>query len=256
MNDVISSLALVDANQIFFHESHEKVRLDRLIESITNDGFLSHPPIALKLKDENYLLLDGAHRLMALTSMGYKRMVIQVIDEKDVALKAWKHLLPIGEWWTTLLDHPDLIWEEKPLHDQWVARILLENKQQYYLFSTRSTENILDRLEVWHFIVGLYRHQFNGYRIPCDAMNQPQEGEVLISYPQLSLDDLKQVVDGEQLIPAGVSRCIVEGRLLNLRIPLDILRHDTFSKHDWELLRQKWSNSLRFYTEPVYICEG
>ncbi|MDQ0416189.1 hypothetical protein J2Z48_000347 [Croceifilum oryzae] len=256
MNSVISSLALVPAEQIYFHESHENERLEKICKSITEEGYLSNPPIAMKLSDDKYLLLDGAHRLMALKALDCKRIVVQLVEEKDVFLSAWNHLLPQDSWWEELQQCPYIQWATEPLDHKWLAHVVLPGGETYYLYSTNHSEDMLDQLTAWHHIVGLYQHRCHVRRIPNGSHIEPKHGEIFICYPQYTLAGLKRVVEFNRLMPAGITRCIVEGRLLNLRIPLEILQSNQLPVEQWQTLRNKWMNSLRFYTEPVYVCEA
>lgn len=53
-----------------------------------------------------------------------------------------------------------------------------------------------------------------------------------------------------------MTRVRVRGRLLNLRIPLRLLRAPSFDDAVWDRLCARWSRALRFYAEPVYLFEA
>lgn len=56
-------------------------------------------------------------------------------------------------------------------------------------------------------------------------------------------------------MPAGVTRFIIDNRLLNLGIPLSLLLDKEFNDKLWDKLIHQWNKSLRLYTTPVYVCE-
>lgn len=56
-------------------------------------------------------------------------------------------------------------------------------------------------------------------------------------------------------MPAGVTRYMVNGGLLNLQIPLKLLLESQFVQEEWDQYREQWADSLRLYSEPVYLCE-
>lgn len=61
-------------------------------------------------------------------------------------------------------------------------------------------------------------------------------------------------MEAGRVLPAGVTRFQINGRLLNLKIPLHLLHRDS-DVSEWERLRHVWRRSLRLYTEQVYLCE-
>ncbi|SDW04148.1 ParB-like nuclease domain-containing protein [Marininema mesophilum] len=255
-NDVLTTLTLLSAEKLLFHETHEKERLDRVCRSIMEEGVIHHPALALKLPSGNYLLLDGAHRVMAMKELGCKGLAVQVVEEQQVRLRAWNHLLPMGEWWEALGCDPHITWSDTRMDGRLLAHVTEATGREYFLYPRDTDENLFTHLTAWHRIVSKYQHGCIVQRVADGGTTQFREGEVLFSYPDYTLEELKWVVENDRLMPAGVTRTIVQGRLLNLRISLDLLQEERFDQHRWEELLQGWSRSLRLYTEPVYICEG
>jgi len=257
MSTVISSLNLLDPKQVCFHESHEHMRLEKICRMIEQEGELRNPPIVSKMSNGNYLLLDGAHRMKAMMELGCKRVAVQIVQDDQVQLNAWNHMLPAGEWIDVLRKDPLIFWSDEPLQQsRMLARITDASGQEQFLYSHEGDENVLSHLETWHRIVGLYQHEYHVRRHQDDVVVMPEPNEWLLSYPAYALEELKRVVEAERLMPAGVTRCVVKGRLLNLRIPLELLRTEEYAQDQWESLRNQWSKSLRFYTEPVYMYES
>ncbi|MHA4262419.1 ParB N-terminal domain-containing protein (plasmid) [Bacillus cereus] len=257
MGNIISSLDLLHPNQIYFHESYESKRLEKICRVIENEGVLRNPPLVSELKDGSYLLLDGAHRMMAMIELGCKRIAVQVVPDEKVQLHAWNHILPTGEWLDSLKKNPMIIWADKPLENKrLLVKVTEANGQEYFLYPNDLSNNLFPHLDAWHSIVNLYQHDYNVCRHANDSTVCPSSGEVLMSYPEYSLVELRKVVEAKLLMPAGVTRTKISGRLLNLRIPLHVLRTETYPAAEWESLCDDWSKYLRHYNEPIYVYDA
>jgi hypothetical protein len=70
----------LEKNAHFF----EKDKLDKLVQNVAHDGFLSQLPFGMKRKsDDKYLILSGNHRLKAAIKANLTYILILYIDEVD-----------------------------------------------------------------------------------------------------------------------------------------------------------------------------
>lgn len=257
MSNIVTSVDLLHPKQIYFHESHENKRLEKICHTIEKEGVLRNPPMVSELSNGNYLLLDGAHRMMAMIKLGCKRVPVQIVPDKKVQIRAWNHILPSGEWLHTLKKEQKILWSSNPIPGkQLLVHIVDEDKREHFLYSKEIISNLFTHLEIWHYIVSLYQNDYRVCRHSNDSTVFPNVGEVLVEFPEYSLNELKSVVTNNCLMPAGVTRTIISGRLLNLRIPLHLLLTEIYPAAEWEALCYNWSHSLRMYDEPIYVYEG
>lgn len=82
----------------------------------------------------------------------------------------------------------------------------------------------------------------------------------LFVFPQFAPDIVLQVAARGRLLPAGITRFIIPGRVLRLSAPLDVLAANTpmTAKADWldRLVEEKLANrGLRYYEEPVVLLD-
>lgn len=257
MHDVLTGLQVIDIDKICLHETHECMRLDKTCQAILEEGVLRNPPLAAKMRDGRYLILDGAHRTCSLRKIGCLRSVVQVVEEGQFMLSAWNHLVTAGDWLQELAAHPMLLLTEEPLAAaEPVAIILDSNGKSLHVYPSQDLEEPQSRLEAWHRVVAAYSSDQAVQRIAQGDLQLPPEGSALIRYPVATLDELDRIVSSGQVMPAGVTRCIVQGRLLNLRVPLSLLNTPEFAEQEWQQLCARWSHSLRLYSEAVYLCEA
>ncbi|MFC4766592.1 ParB N-terminal domain-containing protein [Effusibacillus consociatus] len=254
MVDVSSKLQLVDIDQICLHEAHEPSRLVDTCEAIEEEGVLRHPPLAVLMRDGRYLILDGAHRTCALQNLGCRRIPVQVVEQDEFLLEAWVHLVPIGPWLGQLRDDSSLNWVTHISNGWPIAQLVEQDGQTYFLHPKGSEDDAFVRLDAWHRVVEAYSKEYPVQRMPESSNPPPEAGKVILRYPACSLSELEELVMAGRVLPAGVTRFVVSGRLLNLRIPLHLLT-DPLSPGEWERLCARWSESLRLYSEAVYYCE-
>ncbi len=119
----------------------------------------------------------------------------------------------------------------------------------------KEKENLFALLDSWHRIVSSYNRDYYVQRLPKESCLRPNEDQVLLRHPTYTIQELQEVVSKHQTVPAGVTRFIVPGRLLNLRIPLDFLTSPMMNLAKWQQLCNGWSEKLRHYSENVYLCE-
>lgn len=253
MNDVLDSLELLDINQLCLHEEHEPLRIIRTSQAIKDNGYLLHPILATHMDDGRYLVLDGVHRTGALRLLGANKVPVQVVNEMDFSMEAWSHLVTEGDWVNCLLNDGALQWSEKETGHPAFAQIIDATGRRMILYVNRIQD---DFLFVWHKIVSSYSKTNEVSRIPQGSCIVPDKGMVLIAFSAFVLEELKSIVQKGQVLPAGVTRFQVNGRLLNLKIPLHFLTCQESRDQEWIRQFERWRKSLRLYTEQVYLCES
>lgn len=255
--NVLSSLQVIETERICLHEEHESTRLSETCAALCEDGVLRHPPLAKRMEDGRYLILDGAHRTAALRQIGCRWIPVQVVDRGDFQLEAWDHIVPMGTWVYGLLNDSSLCWETERKESGNVAELIYSNGKRLFLYPRENPNELYEKLKAWHRIVGAYSSKYAVRRIAQgSSVPLPDEGTVCLRYPVYTIDEIENIVASGQVMPAGVTRFLVSGRLLNLRIPISLLNNSTFDQQEWENYRQMWEGSLRLYAEAVYLCEN
>ncbi|MFC0273643.1 hypothetical protein ACFFIX_19820 [Metabacillus herbersteinensis] len=113
-----------------------------------------------------------------------------------------------------------------------------------------------EKIDTWCKMVESYSQWYSVKRLPNGECVHPEEGFVLLRYPAYTLNDLKSRVLNGKTFPAGVTRFLINGRLLNLSIPLDLLISENLNETEWYQLLERLQNKIRFYSESIYLCEA
>jgi hypothetical protein len=82
----------------------------------------------------------------------------------------------------------------------------------------------------------------------------------LVVYPKYTVAQILEIAQAGQIVPAGITRFIIPGRVLRVNVDLDYLKADLPLSEKNEWLRQfvidkLKTNIARYYAEPVYLLD-
>jgi phosphoglycerate dehydrogenase-like enzyme len=268
------AIRFVVLDQVVPHEAHDSQRVAKLASRIEADGRLSNPPVVVEW-GKHYVVLDGATRVQALKQMGYQHVVVQVVSSNDAHLQAntWNHVISgesIAELLRVLHDvsglqiietAPEYL-QDKMKNERALASLFTADKRGYLLQSAAHDSD--SWLAVLNEIVARYIAWGAVDRTLVTDMTalkaQFPKAVALAAFPQFNLEQVLHLATEHKVVPAGITRFIIPGRVLRLHVPLDILRSDETldSKNDWLdlLIQEKLVNRrLRYYQEPVILLD-
>lgn len=272
-------LEVVPIDQIVPHEHIDLKRVSRLVERLEDDGRLVNPPVTTYWK-ERYVILDGATRYSALRQLGYANGIVQVVDKNQAGfqLHTWYHAISVeqqtgkapsfDELVNTLQKVPGL--SLKPINaDEAQGALLRPNSLCYFI--AREGRMLLaeikpgaSKLAVLNGIVDTYNAWGVVERTLLTDIDRliaqfPQLVAVAV-YPQFNPEDVFDAAAEGNLLPAGLTRFVIPGRILRLNADLTRLKRDEplAEKRAWfnEFLIGKLSRSrFRAYQEPVILLD-
>jgi hypothetical protein len=82
----------------------------------------------------------------------------------------------------------------------------------------------------------------------------------LVVFPKYTVDQVLQIAKAGNLLPAGITRFVIPGRVLRLNLDLSFLKSEDPlpEKNAWltKFVIEKQANStVRYYAEPVYLLD-
>lgn len=266
-------LRFVPLEKLLLHEEDDPYRVQRIVNSITRDGFLRNPPIVTEYQSR-YIVLDGATRVSALRSMGFRDVLVQIVDydQETVNLSVWNHVivgLPPDKLLADLADIEGFTIQRmddttalQRLNDRDIeACIVMRNGSQ---FAVLCEGNICIKADLLCELVSVYRgkaevHRTATINVPLLIREYPSLSAV-IAFPVFSPSDVVEVALNGSKIPMGVTRHLIPGRALGLNIPLEkfTVSSSLEEKNDWldENIRQRLkANKIRLYQEPVFVFD-
>lgn len=271
-------LEIVPIDQVVPHEFIDMKRVARLMERLEEDGRLVNPPVTTYWKGR-YIILDGATRYSALQSLHYPYAIVQVVDKDQAGfqLHTWYHAISADEknnpgtfeHLLTLLNEIDGLILRPIQPDEAQNSLLLPNSLCYFIdpggrLLLAETRSDAPKLQVMNAIVDTYNAWGGVERTLLTDIERllaqfPKLVTVAI-YPQFQPEDVFDAAADGNLLPAGLTRFVIPGRILRLNADLGRLKLDEplSEKRAWfnEFLSGKLSRSrLRVYQEPVVLLD-
>lgn len=272
-------LEIVPVDLIVPHEHIDQKRVSRLMERLEDDGRLVNPPVTTYWKGR-YVILDGATRYSSLQRLGYPYAIVQVVDQAQAGfqLHTWYHAIsaesdrPEGSTFAALeaqlREIEGLILRPLAADE---SRVALERPASLCYFLNRDGHLFLAetapgaaRLAVMNRIVDVYNAWGNVERTLLTDIDRllaqfPHLVAVAV-FPQFMPADVFDAAAEGNLLPAGLTRFVIPGRILRLNADLARLKRDEslVEKRAWfnEFLAGKLSRSrLRYYQEPVVLLD-
>ena len=250
----LDGLQLVELGRLILHEAHDDERLDRVRARIEAEG-IQRDPIIVSSFGEDFLVLDGAHRVHALEGLGSRLALVQVV-EPPASAESWSHL--VGEAGIEgLRDAEGVEISEGEPRDGWLAEVETAGGTR---FSLRSRDRGLPaEVRVLWEMQETYPREGEIRRVGSDEPVGLAGAEAIVRYRTFTPEELVEVVRCGAVLPAGITRFRVEERVLGVRFPLRTLRSEDAAAANADLrgfVEERWrENRIRRYSEPVVLFE-
>ena len=257
-------LRIVLTENVLPHEEHDFQRSIPLIEQIQKASVFTNPPVVAEIEPDKYVLLDGANRCHTLAHLGYKHILVQVVEYRSefVILDVWKHI--VSGWdiaslmqqveqlkTITIIDHYD---------PEALLYILTPANQTFSIYADGTT--IQEKNSILRQVVKIYQTQANLYRTPLSdphlIWQMYPDAVALVIFPNYSPQDIMDSTTQEAYLPPGVSRHVIHGRALNINYSLASLLNEEISLEEKNNRLQTWlqqklqNRDIRYYAESVY----
>ena len=270
------NLEIVPIELVVPHEHIDQKRVTRLMERLEVDGRLVNPPVTTYWRGR-YVVLDGATRSGALQRLGYPYAIVQVVDETQTGfqLHTWYHAISAESDETSFAALEAKLRAIAGLRLRPIAleeaRQALEQPQALCYFLTRDDRLLLAELEpgaprlvVMNALVDSYTTWGSVERtLLTDSERLLAQFPHLVAvavFPQFEPAEVFDAAADGDLLPAGLTRFVIPGRILRLNADLQRLKRDEplAEKRAWfnDFLGGKLSRSrLRYYQEPVVLLD-
>lgn len=258
------------------HEYNDVQRTAPLAQRLEAEGILKNPPIVAPIGDGDprFMVLDGANRTTALSSLGYPHVLAQVVryEEPVVTLTTWHHLISgiDGYEFTQALSSVEGV-DLLPL-DHLRARAALARREcLMYILHTDGkvyaarpkTPGLFvhEQNQLLNSLVDTYKDRGRLHRAMTDDLNEarrlyPDLAGVVV-FPKYDAFEILALARDGELLPAGLTRHLIQGRILRVNYPLsDLKTNESLEMKNARL--QEWvqrkmaSKEVRFYGETTY----
>lgn len=255
MIETLKNLKLVDIGCLLLHESQDKARLMRLAQRVEDEG-VQRNPVIVAPHEGSYIVLDGAHRVSALSARGYCFVLVQVV-EFPVNIKSWGHLLEDTDLRRVLPLIEGIEVLQEPPEAGLLAEVEFPGGDRLWVRS--KAEGLFSVCEALKNLQQAYPEGVVVHRVDPERPIRLSEGEALLRYRRFTLQEMVEIVGAGEVLPAGITRFIIPERVLNVRLPLSYLRQGELEVRSQELktlVRELWDqNRIRYYDEPILLFE-
>ncbi len=247
----LDSLALVALDDLVLHEQIEPARGARLKQEIARSEVLADPIVVTATGSGRWLVLDGAHRTVALRELGLRAAVVQVmaLSPTGARLDSWSHdlprdAIPVG------LDGPGPIGgaalvatvERIDGTGRWSDPIAVTGPSEpgSRAMVTTAVARRYAALPYVRAVPGSPAHPGSGARV---------------TWTPWSAADLVHLVEAGITLPPGTTRFVLPGRVLGVRVGLSMLVAEPADVPPG-VIEGLRGQAVRTYTELVHVVEA
>lgn len=270
-------LKVVPIEKILVHEEMDMDRVEPLVKKIKAEGRLANPIIVANLDNGKYLQLDGMNRLQAFKKLGYKTILVQIVDYNDqenVDLSTWTHLFNVDKkkFIQAVKQIPGIVCKRgtvenvghRYIREKGLGRLctICAKDNSVYLIFTNG--DLMDKIAKLNEIVKLYdtkivRDVLLPYLNTGDIQvlfdHNPQTNMMLV-FPTITRHQVVKVVEKGGLLPTGLTRHIIRGRCLNVNMDLAIFNPKYSLKKQNQLAKNSMENKIhKIFEEKIVYFE-
>jgi len=222
-------VAITDVKELHPHEEVIPEEVNRLAQSIHQEGTLHHP---IMVDKESLTVLDGMHRLAAVESLGCKRMLVCLIDYANpaVVVNVWyrcfrdKRFCNLAETLATRLrlrqDARDLEGIRRGLQARSIRLALLADKY-FTVDQNKPIEEIFNMIKEIERESGMQV----SYETEIEAIDKLCAGRVngVVAFSPISKEEVVDSALKGYLFPCKTTRHFIPSRPLGVDVPLRTL---------------------------------
>jgi hypothetical protein len=270
------TLRIVPIHSLVEHEYNDIQRTLPLAKRLEAEGLLKNPPIVAQLEDEQrYVVLDGANRTTALAQLHYEHCLVQVVEYEppQVTLSTWHHLvtgIDLESFTQEIANVNDI-----DLHQSDLLRARAELAQRELIaYIIRSDNKVLavsshrrrihDKNTVLNAMVDTYKEKGGLHRAVADSMDEARSlfanVTALVIFPNYEASEVMILARDGELLPTGLTRHLIQGRVLRVNYPLSELKsNESLDQKNAKL--QEWAQKknvtkeVRLYAEATYLFD-
>lgn len=255
MIPALNELRIVELSRLILHEAHDAARLARTREDLGDEG-LQRNPVIVAPYGELYLVLDGAHRVCALQELGCRFALVQIVELPERA-GSWGHLLDAAGLEERICSLKSVQVLEALPDEGCLAEARFYGGKK--LFIKAHEGGLVPAVRALRALQAAYPEGDVVRRVDPGRPVELRPGEAVLLYRRFTPQELVEAVSAGEVLPAGITRFVVQERVLNVRYPLEFLEKgelDTRNAELKEFVRRAWErNRVRYYREPVVLFE-
>ncbi len=236
-------MAVIPIKDIFVHEELDPSNSKELISFLKKSQNLSNPIIVASLGKKKYLQLDGMNRIFSFKKLGIKTITSQIVDysnQEEIELSSWLHIFKgdIKKFLNFVKKDRSLVINQGRM-DQVGHRYIKESdfgrlctivtkKKEVFFVSTGGSFS--DKIKRMNYLVSYYKDSLSRGALPYTLnhdnikvfFEQNANDNIIVIFPTFTPQQIIKSAKSGVLLPTGITRHLVKGRVLNINLPLSL----------------------------------
>lgn len=234
-------LEVISIKDILVHEELDPSNSKELINFLKKSQNLSNPIIVASLGKKKYLQLDGMNRIFSFKKLGIKTITGQIVDysnQEEIELSSWLHIFKgdIKKFLNFIKKDKSLVVNQGRM-DQVGHRYIKESdfgrlctiitkKKEVFFVSTG--DSFSDKIKRMNYLVSYYKNNLSRGALPYTLnhdnikvfFEQYPNDNIIVIFPTFTPQQIIESAKSGVLLPTGITRHLVKGRVLNINLPL------------------------------------
>ena len=234
-------LEVIPIKNILVHEALDPSNSKELINFLKKSQNLSNPIIVAALGEKKYLQLDGMNRIYSFKMLGIKTISAQIVDynnQEEIELSSWLHIFngDIKKFLSFIKEDKFLVVSQGKM-DQVGHRYIKErdfgrlctivtNKKEVFFISTGGSFS--EKIKRMNYLVSFYKNNLSRGALPYTLnydnikvfFKQYSNDNIIVIFPTFTPQQIIESAKSGVLLPTGITRHLVKGRVLNVNLPL------------------------------------
>jgi len=270
-------LEVIKIDDILAHEELDPSNSKELVNFLKKSQNLTNPIIAASLGGNKYVQLDGMNRIFSFKTLGIKTISAQIVDynnQEEIELSSWLHIFNGNiKKFITFIEKDKSLFVRPGEMDQVGHRYIKEadfgrlctivtNKREVFFVSTGG--NFSEKIKRLNHLVSFYKTDLSRGALPYtlnhdsvqNFFKQYPKDNIIVIFPTFTPQQIIESAKSGVLLPTGITRHLVKGRVLNVNLPLSVFSNKKSLKeqnkeHDKILLKKR----SRLYEEATINFE-
>lgn len=236
-------LEVVPIKNILVHEELDPSNSKELINFLKKSQNLSNPIIVASLGNKKYLQLDGMNRISSFKALGINAITAQVVDynnQEEIELSSWLHIFNVNlDKFFEFIKNDGTMSISKGSMSQVGHRYIKEedfgrlctivtDKKEVFFVSTGG--NFSEKIRRLNHLVSFYKNDLSRGPLPYTInhgsvrsfFKQYPDDNTIVIFPTFTPQQIISCAKSGVLLPTGITRHLVKGRVLNINLPLSI----------------------------------
>ena len=280
-NPPLPDLRILSLNALVEHEYNDDQRTPPLAKRLEAEGLLKNPPLVSPLDDDpdsgRFMVLDGANRTTALMHLGYPHVLAQVVlyEPPQVTQTTWHHVISDLDQraFTEAINRVeglefralDLLHARAGLsRREFLAYVIRADGMVFAARTEAPRRKVHEQNRLLNALVDTYKLRGKLNRAAADNLDEARRLyptlTALVIFPNYDSSEVLALARDGELLPTGLTRHLIQGRVLRLNYPLSELKSDepleakNARLQEW-LRRKMSSKEMRLYSEATFLFD-